>query len=64
MLAFKIIGVSLHTLRLTDNLSTTIVDGLPVISLIGFYPTVETIIGQSILLVLVAATVLYKKKQA
>lgn len=64
VLAFKIIGVSLHTLQLTDNLSTTIVDGLPVISLIGFYPTVETIIGQSILLLLVAATVLYKKKQA
>ncbi|WP_421926549.1 FTR1 family iron permease [Lysinibacillus capsici] len=64
VLAFKIIGVSLHTLQLTDNLSTTIVDGLPVISLMGFYPTVETIIGQSILLVLVAATVLYKKKQA
>ncbi|MGR6906929.1 FTR1 family iron permease [Lysinibacillus sp. BSL11] len=64
VLAFKIIGVSLHTLQLTDSLSTTIVDGLPVISLIGFYPTVETIIGQSILLVLVAATVLYKKKQA
>lgn len=64
VLAFKIIGVSLHTLQLTDNLSTMIVDGLPVISLIGFYPTVETIIGQSILLVLVAATVLYKKKQA
>ncbi|WDU81248.1 FTR1 family iron permease [Lysinibacillus sp. G01H] len=64
VLAFKIIGVSLHTLQLTDNLSTTIVDGLPVISLIGFYPTVETIIGQSILLLLVATTVLYKKKQA
>lgn len=64
VLAFKIIGVSLHTLQLTDNLSTTIVDSLPVISLIGFYPTVETIIGQSILLVLVAATMLYKKKQA
>lgn len=64
VLAFKIIGVSLHTLQLTDNLSTTIVDGIPVISFIGFYPTVETIIGQAILLVLVAATVLYKKKQA
>lgn len=64
VLAFKIIGVSLHTLQLTDNLSTTIVDGLPVISLMGFYPTMETIIGQSILLVLVATTMLYKKKQA
>ncbi len=64
VLAFKIIGVSLHTLQLTDNLSTTIVDGLPVISLIGFYPTAETIIGQAILLVLVAATIIYKKKRA
>jgi len=62
-LAFKIIGVSLHTLQLTDNLSTTIVDGLPVISWIGFYPTVETMVGQAILLMLVAATMLYKKKQ-
>lgn len=64
VLAFKIIGVSLHTLQLTDHLSSTIVDGLPVMSLIGFYPTVETMIGQAILLVLVAATVIYKKKQA
>ncbi|MEK4170310.1 FTR1 family protein [Lysinibacillus sp. FSL L8-0312] len=64
VLAFKIIGTSLHTLQLTDNLSTTIVDGLPVISLIGFYPTAETIIGQAILLVLVAATIIYKKKRA
>lgn len=64
VLAFKIIGVSLHTLQLTDHLSSTIVDGLPVMSLIGFYPTVETMVGQAILLVLVAATVIYKKKQA
>ncbi|MFL1996049.1 FTR1 family protein [Lysinibacillus irui] len=64
VLAFKIIGVSLHTLQLTDHLSSTIVDRFPVMSLIGFYPTVETMIGQAILLVLVAATVIYKKKQA
>ena len=63
VLAFKIIGVSLHTLQLTDKISTTIVDGLPVISLIGFYPTVETMIGQAILLVLVVVTIFYKKKQ-
>ncbi|KOS68710.1 transporter [Lysinibacillus contaminans] len=63
VLAFKIIGVSLHTLQLTDKISTTIVDGLPVISSIGFYPTVETIVGQGILPILVVVTVLYKKKQ-
>ncbi|TQR37151.1 FTR1 family iron permease [Lysinibacillus sphaericus] len=63
VLAFKIIGVSLHTLQLRDTVSTTIVDGLPVVSFIGFYPTVETMIGQAILLLLVVATIIYKKKQ-
>ncbi|MGE7954151.1 FTR1 family iron permease [Lysinibacillus xylanilyticus] len=63
VLAFKIIGVSLHTLQLRDAVSTTIVDGLPVISFIGFYPTVETMIGQAILLVLVVVTIIFKKKQ-
>ncbi|KPN94783.1 FTR1 family protein [Lysinibacillus sp. ZYM-1] len=64
VLAFKIIGVSLHTLQLTNKISTSIIDGLPVISMIGFYPTVETMIGQAILLALVVATIFYKKKQA
>ncbi|MFE3573491.1 FTR1 family protein [Lysinibacillus sp. NPDC059133] len=63
VLAFKIIGVSLHTLQLRDSVSTTIVDGLPVVNIIGFYPTVETMIGQAILLLLVIATIIYKKKQ-
>ncbi|MFF2177769.1 FTR1 family protein [Lysinibacillus sp. NPDC058147] len=63
VLAFKIIGVSLHTLQLRGTVSTTIVDGLPVVSFIGFYPTVETMLGQAILLLLVVATIIYKKKQ-
>jgi len=63
VLAFKIIGVSLHTLQLRDSVPTTIVDGLPVVSFIGFYPTVETILGQAVLLLLVVATIIYKKKQ-
>lgn len=63
VLAFKIIGVSLHTLQLRDAISTTIIDGLPVVNIIGFYPTIETMIGQAILLLLVVATIIYKKKQ-
>ncbi len=61
VLAFKIIGVSLHTLQLMDKLATSVIDGLPVFSTIGFYPTVETIIGQAVLIVLVFITVIYKK---
>ena len=63
LLAFKIIGGSLHTLQLLSKLSTTVVDGLPVLSTIGFYPTVETMIGQGILLVLIVGTVVYKRKK-
>lgn len=50
VLAFKIIGVSIHTLQLTDVLPTSIAGRLPVLSAIGFYPTWETIAGQLVLL--------------
>lgn len=61
LLAFKIIGGSLHTLQLLGKLNTTVVDGLPVLSTIGFYPTFETLIGQVILIILVIITILYKR---
>ncbi|WP_042475066.1 FTR1 family iron permease [Bacillus ndiopicus] len=63
VLTFKIIGVSLHTLQLTNRIPTTIVEHLPVIPVIGFYPTLETILGQAILLLIIAATIYYKKRQ-
>lgn len=62
VLAFKIIGVSIHTLQLTDRLPTSIISGLPVWPQIGFYPTWETIIGQIILVVLVVGTIIFKRK--
>lgn len=62
VLAFKIIGVSIHTLQLTDRLSTSVISGLPVWPNIGFYPTWETIIGQIILLILVVGTVIFKRR--
>lgn len=62
ILAFKIIGVSIHTLQLTDILPSSVISGLPVWASIGFYPTIETIVGQIILLVLVVITEIYKKR--
>lgn len=50
VLAFKIIGTSIHTLQLTNIFPTTVIHDLPVISWIGFYPTVQTMIGQALLL--------------
>lgn len=63
LLAFKIIGVSIHALQLTNVLPTKVIDGLPVLSSIGFYPTVETAIGQLVLFVLVIGTIIYKRKK-
>lgn len=62
LLAFKIIGASLHTLQLTNVLPTHILSDLPVINAIGFYPSVETVSGQFILLVLILGAILYKKR--
>jgi len=61
LLAFKIIGGSMHTLQLQGRLDTTVVDGLPVLSTVGFYPTFETIIGQAVLILLILATIIYKR---
>lgn len=61
LLAFKIIGSSIHTLQLTNELSTHVIHGLPVISQIGFYPTVETMIGQSILIIISLSVIIYQK---
>lgn len=63
VLSFKIIGVSIHTLQLTGKMPTSLIEGLPVMSTIGFYPTLETMLGQVVLLVLVIATILYKKRK-
>ncbi|WP_277585685.1 FTR1 family iron permease [Psychrobacillus antarcticus] len=62
LLAFKIIGASLHTLQLTNVLPTHIISDLPVINAIGFYPSVETLSGQFILLALILGAILYKKR--
>ncbi len=61
ILAFKIIGASLHTLQLTNIIPTHIVSDIPVISWIGFYPSIETMVGQFVLLATIIGTVLYKK---
>lgn len=56
-LAFKILGVSLHALQLTDVISTNLIKNFPVIDLIGFFPTWETFLPQLLLLGLIVSTV-------
>ena len=61
VLAFKIIGSSIHTLQLTNILPTTVIHQLPVINQIGFYPTVETMAGQLILILTYVGITIYNK---
>ncbi|MFF2752821.1 FTR1 family protein [Psychrobacillus sp. NPDC058041] len=61
ILAFKIIGVSVHTLQLRNVFSMTTVDHLPVISSLGFYPTWETIVPQILLIGIVIWNFVRKK---
>ena len=66
VLAFKILGVSIHALQLTNVLSTTLIKPLPIIDFIGFFPTWETIVPQSLLLlivILVSEKIYRKNKQ-
>lgn len=52
-LAFKILGVSVHTFQVLNQISNTTIEWIPHIQMIGLYPTVETLIPQIILLFLV-----------
>ncbi|WP_126425203.1 FTR1 family iron permease [Brevibacillus marinus] len=54
VLAFKILGVSLHALQLTNVISVSQIANLPIIDLIGFFPTWETVLPQLALLAVVA----------
>lgn len=45
-LGFKILGVSLSALQLTGYLGRTVLSNVPAIELIGFYPTLQTIMAQ------------------
>ncbi|MFZ7945809.1 FTR1 family iron permease [Neobacillus sp. 19] len=61
-LAFKILGISIHALQISNVLPTSTVENLPFIDWIGLYPTWETTISQlSLLAVIVFLTFLVKK---
>lgn len=53
ILAFKILGVSIHTLQILNVVPQHAINHLPFIDLIGFYPTYETFIPQMVLVLIV-----------
>lgn len=63
VMTFKMLGVSIQKLQLLGYMSQHSIEGLPTISWIGFYPSVETIIAQVILIILILAFVLKRRKK-
>lgn len=62
VLTFKIIGVSIHKLQLMGDISSHVINGLPVVATIGFYPTIETIVGQFILIICIIGATIWKHR--
>ncbi|COE18410.1 FTR1 family protein [Staphylococcus warneri] len=63
VMTFKMLGVSIQKLQLLGYMSQHSIEGLPTLSWIGFYPSVETIIAQVILIILILGFVLYNRKK-
>ena len=57
-LAFKMLGVSLHALQLTNMAPNHLVPGFPTIDLLGIYPSLEGIGSQLVFLIIVLAVTL------
>ncbi|VED31071.1 iron ABC transporter permease [Staphylococcus warneri] len=63
VMTFKMLGVSIQKLQLLGYMPQHSIEGLPTLSWIGFYPSVETIIAQVILIILILRFVLYNRKK-
>ncbi|WP_214720836.1 FTR1 family protein [Exiguobacterium sp. s192] len=64
VMAFKILGASLHALQLTGSVPMHVLASVPSVPWLGFYPTYETILPQAALGLFVAATVIWKRQSA
>lgn len=63
-IAFKILGVSIHSLQVSQVLSTHTIHSFPFVEWIGLYPTWETVLPQvALLLTIFLTTMIIKKKQ-
>ncbi|MGT2716084.1 FTR1 family iron permease [Streptococcus respiraculi] len=52
-LAFKMLGVSIHALQLTNILPSHVIKGVPTVDLIGLYPSQEVLLPQVLLIALI-----------
>lgn len=62
-LGFKFLGAGIHALQVAGVLPTTPLEFLPTIPFIGFYPTLETVVPQLLLLAVALGVVFYLRAQ-
>ncbi|MFD9628473.1 FTR1 family iron permease [Peribacillus muralis] len=61
-LAFKILGVSIHSLQVSQVIPTNTISSCPFVEAIGLYPTIETLVPQAVLLLLIIFAAYWVKK--
>jgi len=62
-LGFKMLGVSIHALQLTGDISINVLSALPTINVIGFFPTTETLVAHVIYVLIVIASIAWQRKK-
>ena len=63
ILGFKMLGVSIHALQITDMLSNHIIDHMPTIEWLGIYPSYEVVISQIVYMLIVILSMIYEKSK-
>lgn len=63
VLAFKVLGKSIHSLQVAGVIDTHTAPAVPFIDVMGLYPTLETMLPQVILLIIIVILALWFKKQ-
>lgn len=63
IMTFKMLGVSIQKAQLLGWIPQHSIEGMPTVSWIGFYPSVETIVAQIILVILILLFVFKQRKK-
>ncbi|BBU40652.1 Fe 2+/Pb2+ permease [Aeribacillus pallidus] len=64
VLSFKMLGISIHAMQIANTLPTHSLPNVPYIEPIGFYPTIETVVPQLLLILIIIGVTMYVKKTA
>ena len=62
-LAFKMTGVSIHALQLTNMIPNHLIAGIPTIDILGIYPSWESLAGQTLFILVVILVTIRQGEQ-